>query len=85
MDLNQEEASPADNIDKINVPVLLFHGDVDANVDVKQTRVFNRKMKRAGKDIKYIEFENESHYLRNQTYRIKFLEETGKFLEKHLK
>lgn len=80
-----DEASPSNHINKFNIPILMFHGDLDENVDVKNTRTFNNKMERAGKDIKYIEFENENHFLLNQEYRIRFLRELGHFLEKHLK
>lgn len=79
-----DEASPADNIDKINIPVLLMQGDVDASVEAEHTRVFFRKMERRGKDIKYIEYENENHYLENQANRQNFLSETGAFLKKHI-
>lgn len=79
-----DEGSPSDNIDKINVPVLLMQGDFDTTIDVKDTRVFHKKMQRENKDIEYIEFENDNHYLENQAHRIKFLNETGKFLKEHI-
>lgn len=79
-----KEASPSENMDKINVPVLMLHGDLDENVDVKSSRYFYNNMKKSGKDIKYIELENETHFLQNQDYRIMFLTEMGQFLKEHL-
>lgn len=80
-----DEKSPFYNTDKLNVPILLAHGDVDQSAHVDHSRVFSRRLKRNGGDIKYLEFENEDHLLNNQEYRIEFLKETEKFLAKHLK
>ncbi len=82
---SKKEASPSDNVDKLNLPILMFQGDLDENVDVDITRRFYKKMRNRGKDITYFEFEGEDHYLKNQKYRIKMLSEMEKFLEKHLK
>lgn len=79
-----EEASPSFNLDKLNVPVLLIHGVEDRSVRVSQSQFFYSNMKRAGKDIKYIEWEDGDHFLSKEKHRIEFLEEIGRFLKKHL-
>lgn len=79
-----DQASPLENIDKINLPILLFHGDRDLNSPVRQSRSFYNKMDKAGKNIKYIELEDGDHFLSNEEHRIEFLKEVEKFLEEYL-
>ncbi|MCC3859745.1 alpha/beta hydrolase family protein [Pseudemcibacter aquimaris] len=83
-DWRVDDASPSDNLDKINVPVLLIHGDQDRSVRVEQSINFHEKMDDAGKDIKYIEFKDGDHFLSREEHRIEFLREVEKFLNKHL-
>lgn len=83
-ELSYDEASPAQNLDRLNIPVLLMHGTDDANVPVVQSRDFYKKMKDARKNITYIEFEKGDHSLSDQKYRIQFLKEIEIFLEKYL-
>ncbi|MDG1996898.1 MAG: prolyl oligopeptidase family serine peptidase, partial [Emcibacteraceae bacterium] len=78
------DASPADNIDKINIPVLIFHSENDTRVNVRHSNGFNSKMKAAGKDITYIHWEEGNNFLSLQPQRIDFLANVGKFLNKHL-
>lgn len=80
-----DEASPSYNVDRINVPVLLFHGSKDMNVPIVQSRGFRDRMEDANKELKYVEFEDGDHFLSNEKHRIRFLKETGKFLDEHLK
>lgn len=79
-----EEVSPSNNIDKINVPVLLMHGSNDLSVTVLQSRSFYNSMKEAGKDIRYLEFEGEGHYLSSEKYRITLLKELESFLNRNI-
>ncbi|MBT6032301.1 MAG: S9 family peptidase [Kordiimonadaceae bacterium] len=83
-DWTYEEASPLQNISKMNLPVLLIHGEKDLSVDVRQSRRYFDKMKNAGKNINYIELKNGDHYLSNQNQRVQFLTEIEKFLAKNL-
>ena len=83
-ELSYNDISPIKNIDHLNVPVLLMHGTDDANVPVVQSRYFYKKMKDAGKNISYIEFENGDHSLSDQNYRVQFLKEIETFLKKYL-
>ncbi len=80
-----DQASPLFNIDNMNVPVLLFHGEKDMVIPVSESRVYAQRMERAKKDIQYFEFEDADAYLSRQEHRIKFLKEMGHFLEKNLK
>jgi len=77
-----DEVSPSNNIDKINIPVLLMHGSNDLSVTVLQSRSFYNSMKEAGKDIRYVEFEGEGHFLSSEKYRISLLNELEAFLNR---
>ncbi len=78
------DISPAHNIDKIKAPVLLMHGTLDVRVPFKQGPIFYKKMKKAGKDIKFIKLEGENHFLELEKSKLVFLKEVDKFLKKHL-
>ncbi len=43
------------------MPVLVVHGNLDATVDVRQSRRFVNALKKADKDVKYIEIKNMYH------------------------
>lgn len=83
-ELSYSEISPYRNVDKINIPVLLLHGTKDRSVRYKQGKMFARRMKSKKKDIRFITFKDGDHHLSNEKYRIQFLKEVEKFLEKNL-
>lgn len=78
------EGSPARNADRIKVPVLLVHGDMDSNVRVIHSRMMERELRKAGTAVELIEFEALDHYLNDAAARVKLLEESGAFLSKSL-
>lgn len=47
-----KEGSPAQNADKITVPVLMFHGELDRNVRISQSRFMAKKLREAGKSLR---------------------------------
>jgi len=53
--------SPIDYVDKVNMPVLIVHGNLDTTVDVRQSRRFVRALKKANKDVEYIEIKDMYH------------------------
>lgn len=54
---------PIKNVDKANIPILLYHGDGDRQADTVHSRIFYKAMKAAGKDIKYVEIDTMWHQL----------------------
>lgn len=78
------EASPIENIDTLNIPVFLAHGDIDRSVNVNQSQRFYKAMKKAGKEIIYHEYEDGDHFFSNEKDRIEFLSEVEKFLKNNL-
>jgi acetyl esterase/lipase len=54
---------PLRNVDKANIPILLYHGDRDRQADTLHSRDFYSAMKSAGKDVEYHEIKDMWHQL----------------------
>lgn len=78
------EGSPAQHADRFKAPVLMFHGDIDENVDVEESRVMEKKLKDAGKSVTYVEFHGLDHQLRDSKARTRMLSESDAFLRANL-
>ena len=55
--------SPLDHVDDAEIPIFVMHGDRDQRVPIEQSRKFVRAMRRAGKDVKYLEIVDLWHSL----------------------
>ncbi|MDO6612087.1 S9 family peptidase [Shewanella sp. 1_MG-2023] len=78
------ERSPIYHADKINVPILLIHGDNDKVVQVSQSRDMYRKLDGLDKKVKYLEIDNGNHYLSNNQHRLMTFKAIDEFLSKNL-
>jgi dipeptidyl aminopeptidase/acylaminoacyl peptidase len=58
-----KEGSPAQNVAAIKAPVLLFHGTLDQNVGVGESRLMDDRLRGAGKRVTYVEFPGLDHQL----------------------
>jgi dipeptidyl aminopeptidase/acylaminoacyl peptidase len=79
------EGSPAQNAGKIVAPVLLFHGDRDMNVGVRQSRIMADRLKDAGRVPELVVYPNLDHYLEDGAARTDMLRRTDSFLRRALK
>jgi len=77
-----KEGSPAQNAATIKAPVLLFHGDYDQNVNVKQSRLMANKLKDNGKSVQYFEYPKLAHSLHDSEVRAEMLQKSLDFLPK---
>ncbi len=77
-----QEGSPARNAAAIKAPVLMFHGDVDRNVDVEHARIMDGKLKGAGKVSELHVYKNRDHYLEDGDIRAEMLRTSAAFMEK---
>lgn len=75
------EGSPAQNATAIKAPVLLFHGDLDANVGIGESRLMERKLKSAGRSVELIEFKGLDHQLADDAARTQMLGKADAFLK----
>ena len=78
-----KNGSPARRAKEMGAPTLLFHGDEDINVRLAQSKKMHKALKRAGKDVTFIEYEEVEHSLRRNAVRIDMLERIGDFLDTH--
>ena len=76
--------SPLRNVGAITSPLMLFHGDVDQNVDVDHSRKMASALKDAGKTVEYVEYEDLTHGIRDNDKRADMLRDADRFLSEHL-
>ncbi|HEX6374936.1 MAG TPA: S9 family peptidase [Allosphingosinicella sp.] len=79
------EGSPAENAGRIKAPVLLFHGDMDLHVAVRQSRIMHDKLKDAGVRSDLIVYDDLDHQLDDNNARTDMLRRTDAFLRGALK
>lgn len=76
--------SPAQQVDKIKIPILLIHGTDDGIVPIAQSRLMKKVLDKAGKKTELIELEKEGHGGWEQYNEIKVLRAIDQFLWKNL-
>jgi dienelactone hydrolase len=76
------EGSPAQQATRIQVPVLLFHGTLDSNVLVEQSRRMDGRLKSAGVPHELVIFDDLDHYLEDSAARTEMLRRSDAFLRK---
>jgi dipeptidyl aminopeptidase/acylaminoacyl peptidase len=74
------EGSPAKNAARIKAPVLLFHGDLDTNVGIGESRLMANRLKEAGDKVELVEFKGLDHQLDDSTARATLLSKADAFL-----
>ncbi|MEM1229428.1 MAG: prolyl oligopeptidase family serine peptidase [Pseudomonadota bacterium] len=79
-----KENSPTQQAGHIQVPVLLAHGEADRVVNVRQSRMMNRRLKAAKVEHEYLELPEGDHFLSIGTNRRAFAERAVAFLQTHL-
>jgi dienelactone hydrolase len=74
------EGSPARNADRIKVPVLLFHGRMDRNVSIQQSRLMDEGLKKAGVKHELVTWDTLDHGLEDSAARATMLRKSDEFL-----
>jgi dipeptidyl aminopeptidase/acylaminoacyl peptidase len=77
-----EEGSPLRHVDRIQAPVLLVHGDLDANVAFRHSQKMADALKSAGKDVQFLQYKGLDHQLRDSTVRAELLSNMAQLLER---
>jgi dipeptidyl aminopeptidase/acylaminoacyl peptidase len=83
-DQSFDATSPADNADKIRVPVLLMHGRQDFTVPVDHTEEMERALKRNHKPVEAIYLDKADHYFATGSDRLAWLGALERFLARPL-
>jgi len=76
------EGSPLQNVQRIQVPVLLAHGDMDLNVNIRQSRAMQGALQKAGKPVDFLTFKGLDHQLDENEARIAVLTKAGELLDR---
>jgi dipeptidyl aminopeptidase/acylaminoacyl peptidase len=81
-----QRTSPARNVDKINVPVLMFHGSDDRRVPIIHANEFVKAMRSSGRGglIDYVVYNGEGHGFNKDENVIDHIRRTEQFLAKHI-
>ena len=76
------EGSPLRHASRIQAPVLLVHGDLDANVRFSHSQKMNDALRDAGKEVEFLQYKGLDHQLRDSTVRAEFLTRMGQLLDR---
>jgi len=80
---NLKQISPLYGAEQFSIPVLLMHGKQDLRVPVAQSRQMAERLRKAGKEVKYLEQPEADHYFSRTADRLQFLTELDAFLAKY--
>ena len=78
------EGSPALNAAKIKVPVLLFHGEMDRNVPIRQSKEMADRLAAAGVPHELVTWPDLDHQLDDSAARAEMLRKSDAFLRRAL-
>jgi dipeptidyl aminopeptidase/acylaminoacyl peptidase len=79
-----EQTSPLLHVDQVRCPILLMHGKNDTTVPVEQSQDMRKALTRAGKTVKYVQFDSDDHYFTLAATRIQMLTELERFLSANI-
>lgn len=79
-----DRISPLHRAAEIGIPVLLMHGSADEVVPVAQSRELKKALEKAGKPVRYVEFQDAPHGEWNTPDEIRQIEEAIAFLKPFL-
>lgn len=79
------EGSPARHPEAFKAPVLMFHADMDGNVDIAESRAMDKALQKAGKKHELVVYPKLDHQLYDGMARTDMLRRSLSFLRTHLK
>jgi dipeptidyl aminopeptidase/acylaminoacyl peptidase len=74
--------SPAEHADKIKAPVLLFHGGLDRDVSIDQSKRMAARLKAAGDSCELVTWDDLDHELDDSAARTQMLRQSDAFLRR---
>ena len=78
------EISPALNAGSFRAPVLLVHGRDDTVVPMEQSRVMQKALSKADKDVTFVQLKGEDHWMSRADTRVEMLRAVSEFIGEHL-
>jgi dipeptidyl aminopeptidase/acylaminoacyl peptidase len=79
---NLRDGSPLQHADQIKVPVLLVHGDLDANVRVSHSERMEKALRSAGGTVELLEFKGLNHQIEDGDARTQMLTKAAELLDR---
>lgn len=76
--------SPRLHAAEFNVPVLMVHGTMDAQVPIEQSEEMDSALTHAGKPHRFVKLTDADHSLSEEKDRVTLLREIEHFLDEHL-
>jgi pimeloyl-ACP methyl ester carboxylesterase len=76
--------SPRRHAADINIPLLMIHGDKNAQVRIDHSENMASALKRAKKSYKFVTIKDATHQMDRQSDRVKLLTEVEAFLKSNL-
>ena len=76
--------SPIHQVDKIQSPLLVIHGANDPRVPVSEAEQIEDQLKKLGRHVEFLRFEDEGHGIAKIPNRVKAYTAIGDFLERTL-
>jgi dipeptidyl aminopeptidase/acylaminoacyl peptidase len=64
-----DSISPIKEVEKVNVPMLLIHGNVDQRVPPEHARKYRKLLEKYNKNYKYLELDGADHFSSTLFYR----------------
>jgi dipeptidyl aminopeptidase/acylaminoacyl peptidase len=71
MNMWTDSISPIDVVEKVNIPLLMIHGDVDQRVPIDNAEVYLDAAKKTGTRVDYVELEGADHFSNTLFYHHK--------------
>ncbi len=78
------EGSPAQHAGALRAPVLIFHGALDLNVSIRQSRLMRDRLRDASRPVELVEFPGLDHQLEDSAARAQILRRSDAFLRQAL-
>ncbi|WP_375196017.1 alpha/beta hydrolase family protein [Sphingobium sp.] len=75
-----QAGSPARQADAFVAPVLMFHGDIDQNVSIAESRLMASRLRGKGKPVELVEYKGLDHQLADGQVRSQMLDRADRFL-----
>jgi dipeptidyl aminopeptidase/acylaminoacyl peptidase len=79
-----EAISPLRQVEAIDVPLLVVHGELDTNVPVGEAHRIVAALRRLGRPVEYLELAGEGHDYRRAASKQRLVADLVRFLATHL-